>query len=307
MLTRHASRELALQSLFNIDFRFNLGEELDKDILGSIYENIFIYLYKKEVEGVDEFSRNLFFGILENLSSIDEIITQSTSSWGLEKTAIIDRSILRLAIYEMLFFNSDTPTRVVINEAIELAKTFGQKKSFKFVSGVLGNIYEASGLKEKDDRVDEKKQDKEYEGAVEEGKIGAMVFSQKDGQFYIAFLKNLFGFWTLPKGSIDNPEISSEESAIEKVKQKIGLDIKILEKIGESVYRDRGENRIPINKKAVYFLAESEYTEFILEKGNKGLREAKWINIGDLDSIKKYEELSPIFEKGLEIINKKND
>jgi uncharacterized protein (DUF2164 family) len=75
-----------------------------------------------------------------------------------------------------------------------LAKTFGHKKSFKFISGVLGNIYEASGLKEKDDVVESKKQDKEYKGAVVEGKVGAMVFSEKGGEIYLAFIRNMFGF-----------------------------------------------------------------------------------------------------------------
>lgn len=307
MLTRHASRELTLQCIFNIDSRFDLKENINKIDSEDIYENIFSSLYKKKEDDNDEFSQNLFFGVIENIESIDEIITESTSSWGIDKTAVIDRSLLRLAIYEMLFYNSDVPIKVVMNEAIELAKTFGHKSSSKFVSGVLGNIYEASGLKEKDDKIEEGKQDKEYEGAIMEGKIGAMVFSRKDGEIYLAFLKNLFGFWTLAKGSIEDETINLEESAIKKIKQKIGLDIKIIEKIGESIYRDRGENKIPVNKKTVYFLAESEHVKLVLEKGNRGLREAKWIKSDELDSIKKYEELTPIFKKGLDIINNKND
>lgn len=306
MLTRHASRELTLQSLFNLDSRFDFKKKIDKKDSEGIYQNIFVSLYKKSGESKDEFSQNLFFGVIENIDSVDEIIIESTSNWGLEKTAIIDRNILRLGIFEMLFFQSDVPAKVVINESIELAKTFGHKKSFKFISGVLGNIYEASGLKEKDEIVDSKKQDEEYGSATVEGKVGAMIFSEKEGEIYLAFTRNMFGFWTLTKGSIDKNKRTIEEALISKVKQKIGLDIKIMDKIGENIYRDRGEGKIPINKKAVYFLAESEYKNLVLEEGNKGLKEAKWIKIEDLDKIKKYKELAPIFKKGLEIIKKIN-
>jgi hypothetical protein len=133
-----------------------------------------------------------------------------------------------------------------------------------------------------------------------------MVFSKKDGKIYLAFLRNMFGFWTVAKGSIDDENISLEENVIKKVKQKIGLDIDVIEKIGENIYRDRSKKGEAINKKTTYFLASSEYKDFILEEGNKGLKEVKWIDIQGLDKIKKYEELTPIFKKGLEIIKKRN-
>lgn len=306
MLTRHASRELTLQALFNLDSRFDFKKKIKNNDTEDIYQNIFTSLYKKEGDDVDEFSQNLFFGVIENVEKINEIINESTTNWGLEKTAVIDRNILRLAIFEMLFFSSDVPVKVVINEAIELSKTFGHKKSFKFVSGVLGNIYEASGLKERDDIVEAKKQDEEYAGALVEGKVGAMVFSRKDGEVYLAFIRNIFGFWTLAKGSIDEGR-TIEESLISKIKQKIGLDIKVIDKIGENIYRDRGKNKIPINKKAVYFLAESEHKDLVLEEGNRGLKEGKWFKVNKIKDLKKYEELTNIFEKGLDIIKNKND
>jgi transcription termination factor NusB len=80
MLTRHASRELTLQSLFNLDSRFDFKKKIDKKNSEDIYQNIFISLYRKSEENNDEFSQNLFFGIMENINSVDEIIAESTSN-----------------------------------------------------------------------------------------------------------------------------------------------------------------------------------------------------------------------------------
>ena len=144
MLTRHAGRELVLQALFNLEFRKE--QDLDPSF---VFENIFKSFYAKSFfEKKDEFAKNLFDGILKNKESIDEELSKSTKVWGLEKTALIDKNILRIGYFEM-FFSEDVPSKVAINEAIELSKTFGQKNSHKFISGVLGNIYENSGLKNK--------------------------------------------------------------------------------------------------------------------------------------------------------------
>ncbi len=148
MLTRHAGRELVLQALFNLDFR---GE---KNITPeSIFQNIFKSFYIEESGSgeADDFAKKLFNGVLENQENIDKELSKSTTDWGLDKTSIIDRNILRIGYFEM-FFLDDIPAKVAINEAIELSKTFGQKNSHKFISGVLGNIYEISGLKNKDSK-----------------------------------------------------------------------------------------------------------------------------------------------------------
>ena len=87
----------------------------------------------------------------------------------------------------MLFSDVEVPPRVAINEAIELAKTFGHKKSFKFISGVLGAIYEATGLKEKDTKNSDKNKK-----IVKEEKVGAMPFYMKDGEPMFLLVHNIF-------------------------------------------------------------------------------------------------------------------
>jgi len=86
------------------------------------------------------FAKHLVEGVLKNINEIDELIKKYATEWPLEQITIIDRNILRLGIFE-LKFDPDIPSKVAINEAIEVAKTYGGESSGKFVNGVLGAIY----------------------------------------------------------------------------------------------------------------------------------------------------------------------
>ena len=89
----------------------------------------------------ESFADSLVRGVLENREEIDKIITEFAPSWPVGQMAIVDRNLLRLAIFEMLF-GDETPPKVAINEAVEMAKVFGSDNSPKFVNGVLGSIIE---------------------------------------------------------------------------------------------------------------------------------------------------------------------
>ena len=89
----------------------------------------------------EDFGRSLIQGVLANKEEIDKIITTFAPSWPVDQMAIIDRNILRVAIYEMIL-SEQTPPKVAINEAVELAKAFGSDSSPKFVNGVLGSVME---------------------------------------------------------------------------------------------------------------------------------------------------------------------
>jgi len=91
-------------------------------------------------------------GVIAKIEEIDKIIEKAAPQWPLEQIAMVDRAVLRLGIYELLFGNRDeVPPKVAINESIELAKTFGGNASGKFVNGVLGTIYREIGEPGKDD------------------------------------------------------------------------------------------------------------------------------------------------------------
>ncbi len=106
----------------------------------------------------DDFCRLLTAGVIKNIKAIDEAIEQYAPEWPLEQITIVDRNILRIGIYE-LRYDRDIPPRVAINEAIEVAKTFGGESSGKFVNGVLGAIYK--NLIEKGEITDELEPGKE--------------------------------------------------------------------------------------------------------------------------------------------------
>jgi N utilization substance protein B len=91
-------------------------------------------------EEASAYARLLVEGVLENRDPIDRVIARSAPAWPLEQLPAVDRNLLRLAIYELLFDNRRVPPKVAINEAVEIAKTFGSENSSRFVNGVLGTV-----------------------------------------------------------------------------------------------------------------------------------------------------------------------
>ena len=162
MASRHLSRSVVVQSLYEWDFRGKHPEVLNELLEHNI---------KEFAPGVDEpeFIKNLMAGIMSHVDDIDKIIEKAAPQWPIDQIAIVDRNVLRLGIYELLFGNrGEVPPKVAINEAIELAKTFGGDASGKFVNGVLGTIYREIGEPGKDDVAPpkEKLEDKEEEVAT---------------------------------------------------------------------------------------------------------------------------------------------
>ncbi len=145
MANRHLSRSIALQSLFEWDFK---GQP--KGRLSAVTK----YNINEFAPGIDDtdFIFNLIMGVQEHQGEIDQLISASAPDWPLEQITIVDRNVLRIGIYELKFAGAaDVPPKVAINEAIELAKTFGGASSGKFVNGVLGTIYKAMGEPRKDE------------------------------------------------------------------------------------------------------------------------------------------------------------
>ena len=133
MSNRHLARTIAMQALFLWDFNGQKKEDLPL-IIDSIFKN---FAPKFDDQG---FVKNSIKGVIENLDEINLYITKYATEWPLDQITITDRNILRLGVYELIY-NNDIPAKVAINEAIEVAKTFGSESSGKFVNGVLGAIY----------------------------------------------------------------------------------------------------------------------------------------------------------------------
>jgi N utilization substance protein B len=142
MANRHLSRTLAMQTLFAWDF----NDRQDIDINELIKENFNQFAPSFDDHG---FVENLVKGVLEHLEDVNAYIIKYATEWPLDQITIIDRNILRLGIYELVF-DKNIPAKVAINEAIEMAKTFGGDSSGKFVNGVLGAIMKEMPTKEVD-------------------------------------------------------------------------------------------------------------------------------------------------------------
>ena len=126
---RRKARILALQALYEIDSTGHKAEEVVNRLLQD----------KPLSEDNVRFSRDLVIGIIQNKEKIDEKIKSFATAFPIEQIAAVDRNILRIAIFEILFDNR-VPLKVAINEAIELAKSFGSDSSSRFVNGVLGSV-----------------------------------------------------------------------------------------------------------------------------------------------------------------------
>lgn len=122
-----------MQTLYELEFR---GDAIDLE--QALQRNI--DEFKKDVD--ETYTRKVVLGIIEYMSEINALITEAAPEWPLDQVAMVDKNILRVALYEMLFDpEEDVPPRVSINEAIEIAKTFGGDSSPKFINGALGFLY----------------------------------------------------------------------------------------------------------------------------------------------------------------------
>jgi transcription antitermination protein NusB len=146
MANRHLLRSIAMQSLYEWDFRGKNGNKISEIIDYNVHEF---------GPGIDDkaFVSHLVEGVLKNQEKIDQLIEKCAPEWPLDQVTVTDRNVLRLGIFELVFGNYDeVPPKVAINEAIELAKTFGGESSGRFVNGVLGTIYREMGEPLKDDK-----------------------------------------------------------------------------------------------------------------------------------------------------------
>ena len=144
-MNRHLSRMIAMQTLYEWDFRS------DSDLAEIKERNIDEYKDKCEKGFVD----TLVEGVSKDKDNLDQIVDKSAPEWPVDQISLIDKSVLRIAIYELLNLK-DIPPKVVINEAVELSKQFGGENSSKFVNGVLGTIYKKYEKEIESDRETEK-------------------------------------------------------------------------------------------------------------------------------------------------------
>ncbi|MFC1789831.1 transcription antitermination factor NusB [Patescibacteria group bacterium] len=144
MASRHLSRSIVMQILYEWDFS---GKKTD-DLKAIVERNI-----KEFGPGLEDatFVWQLVTGVVQHLVEINKVIEKAAPEWPLDQITIVDRNVLRIGLFELLYGNKEeVPPKVAINESIELAKNFGGESSGKFINGVLGTVYKQIEKPEKD-------------------------------------------------------------------------------------------------------------------------------------------------------------
>lgn len=302
MANRHLSRSIVLQTLFEWDFMGGGNEWNQEKLEEALTRNL-----REFGPGLEDdvFVFNLTKEVLKKRKVVDEIIEKAAPDWPIDKISPVDRNILRIGLCELLFGDrTQVPPKVAINEAIELAKTFGGENSGKFVNGVLGAVYKELGEPEKHQTSKKKKvaEPVDISTLPQEKLGGALVFARKDGQIVFALVHDVFGYWTLSKGRIEENE-DIKDGTKREIKEEIGLDVEILEKLGENEYVATHPEKGKTLKKVAYFLAESPYRELVLESSG-GLDGARWFTLKEIPELRIYNDIVPLIGKAIEIISK---
>lgn len=300
MANRHLSRSLAMQALFEWDFR-GYGNDLAPALAERVIEEFAPGLPDKK------FAIDLIISVIKHQDKLDTIIEKAAPDWPLSQIAVVDRNVLRLGLYELLFADKgEVPARVAINEAIELAKTFGGEGSGRFVNGVLGAVYKEMGEPGKDEVPAKKRRPKDvpYEQMPIEKLGGAVVFCREGEDIKLALVHDIFGYWTLSKGHLEETEDLKNGTARE-IKEELNLNIKVLAELGKNEYIASDPEKGKLRKQVNYFLAEAaEPNSLKLAEGKGGLTDAKWFPLAEIAELKMYHDILPIVTKAVTLLTK---
>ncbi len=294
MANRHLSRSIVLQSLFEWDLN-----NIEKAAVGEVLSrNIEEFAPNKTDK---PFMDKLLDGVMQKQPELDLVIQKAAPDWPIDRISPVDRNILRLGLFELLFSDrGEVPAKVAINEAIELAKQFGGENSSRFVNGVLGAVYKEIGEPGKEEQGRKKKKDLPFDQMPIERLAGAVVYAEHDGQMYLALVHDIFGHWTLSKGRLTEGE-DVASGAVRSLKDEIGLDVTIESELGNNEYvaskPDIGKHR----KQVSYFLAKAEYQDLTLEQKG-GLDDAQWFRVADILDLNFYEDILPIVTKAVTVL-----
>ena len=293
MANRHLARSLAMQTLFEWDFnkgKVDISEVLERN--------------KKEfAPGMEDdvFAKKILDIFFEHKDEIDDIIQKAAPEWPIAQIAPVDRNVLRLGLSELLYGDrKEVPPKVAINEAIELAKTFGGETSGKFVNGVLGTVYKEIGEPCKDDH-GRKFGPQDLEKLPKEELGGAVVFRRGGDKIFVALVHDVFGYWTLSKGHLEKGE-DIETGTKREIEEELGFkNVEITAKIGDNEYIASDPETGPTRRHVNYFLIESFDKNIKLESSG-GLDDARWFEKEEVKELKIYDDVRPIIEKGIKEI-----
>ena len=294
MANRHLSRSIVLQSLFEWDLN-----ALEKKDVGEVLERNVTEFAPNKTDM--PFMEKLLDGVMAKQPELDLVIEKAAPEWPIDRISPVDRNILRLGLYELLFADrKEVPAKVAINEAIELAKQFGGDNSSRFVNGVLGAVYKEIGEPGKEEISKRKSKEVPFDQMPVQRLAGAVVYAQHEGQMYLALVHDIFGHWTLSKGKIEDNE-TVEAGAVREIKEEMGLDMIIEAELGKNEYIASHPELGKVRKQVHYFLASAEYIDVKLEQKG-GLDDARWFKVAEILELNFYEDILPIVTKAITML-----
>lgn len=295
MANRHLSRSVVMQTLFEWDFNGKKNTDLEPILKRNCLE------FAVD-SGDDPFMHKLAEGVVKKYLDLDKIITKAAPDWPLDKIATIDRNILRIGLFELLFGDKlEVPPKVAINEAIELAKTYGGENSGKFINGVLGAVYKELGEPGKDQKTKSKRAEEiPFDELPIERLVGAVVYAKRGDDLFLALVHDVFGRWTLSKGHNKEGE-ADEDAIVRKVKEEIGIDVVSKDKLGANEYVATYPEKGKVRKQVSYYLAEATYTDLKLGESG-GLDDAKWFKVNQILDLNFYDDILPIVTNAIKLL-----
>jgi N utilization substance protein B len=290
-----------MQALFEWDFN---------EYRSNKVENSIARIVEEFGPGLEELSfiQELVLGVVKHRDKLDNIIEKAAPDWPISQIAIVDRNVLRLGLFELLFGEKkDVPARVAINEAIELAKTFGGENSGRFVNGVLGTVYKELGEPGKDEIPAKKKRIKDipYEEMPIEKLGGGVVYREVEGDIELALVHDVFGYWTLSKGHIEKGEEEKAGTARE-MKEEMGVIVEVEDELGKNEYIASHPENGKIRKQVLYFLCHCLGGELHLGADKGGLDNADWFSLPEIPDLRMYDDVVPFVTKAINILKTKS-
>jgi len=295
MANRHRSRSIVLQTLFEWDSaqRQMEASALEERLSANVAEF-------GEGNADVPFVHQLLSTIVAKCGELDAVIEKAAPEWPIEKISVIDRNILRIGLAELLFSDrTQVPAKVAINEAIELAKTFGSDTSGRFVNGVLGAVYLELGEPGKDE-VSKKKPTIPFEKMHVEELVGAVVYARDGDTIYLALVHDIFGHWTLSKGKLQ-PGEEIQKWVLRKVREEMGLEGEVEDQLGENEYVANDPEHGKKRRHARYFLVKAPFADLVLKREG-GLDDAQWFPLGRVGDLNFYDDILPVVTKAINLL-----
>lgn len=285
MASRHLSRALVLQTLFESDMTGMLTLDATRAVLKRNAQEFSLGSSDRA------FAEALLSGVISKIDEVNAVIEKAAPQWPLAQVAPIDRNVLRIGLYELLFGDrTSVPPKVALNEAIELAKSFGGEQSGKFVNGVLGAVYRDIGEPEKSAITKQSLETDALAGAV-------VVFGTGDDA-RVGLVHDVFHHWTLPKTKLKEGELT-EAGATRAIMNELGIEAELVRPIRDHTYTAHDPERGAVERTVSYFLARAGRDVPLLCTVCDGIVEARWVTRADLVSLPIYDDLRGIIDEAL--------